>query len=423
MSEVNGMLLGGRYQRNPKSKGSKGKRKRLVLMALALLVVVGAGTYGATQLLYGNNGDDAEQAAGDADGRTQADSRYSPYGSGGSAGAANVRTPAAGSSSAGVNTSTADARGASSAPPASSPEEPASRPTNNNPAADGSASAATGAAGTASTPAGTPDSTAAGASGASAASAGADQGQPGPLPQEARLAVAEAERHEQEGRLLQARAQYAAALPHASDRWQRNVIANKLAAISERTLLGPTIFQGDDLVEQYSVKSGDNLTAIGNRYRVPYEFIQRINRLPSDRLNVDQKLKIVRGPFSVKIYKSEFMLEVWRGDLLVKRFQIGVGSGDSTPPGRYEVLDKVKNPRFDPPPSQVGIMQAKAGGAPDNPIGSRWIKFAPSLGIHGTIEPDSIGRNASLGCIRMHNKEVEEVYDFLIRGSTVEIFE
>ncbi|RME39135.1 MAG: L,D-transpeptidase, partial [Planctomycetota bacterium] len=41
-------------------------------------------------------------------------------------------------------------------------------------------------------------------------------------------------------------------------------------------------------------------------------------------------------------------------------------------------------------------------------------------GIHGTIEPDSIGRSVSLGCIRMHNEDVEEVYKYLVeRHSTV----
>ena len=34
-------------------------------------------------------------------------------------------------------------------------------------------------------------------------------------------------------------------------------------------------------------------------------------------------------------------------------------------------------------------------------------------GIHGTQEPESIGTASSLGCLRMRNEDVEELYDFI----------
>ena len=43
-------------------------------------------------------------------------------------------------------------------------------------------------------------------------------------------------------------------------------------------------------------------------------------------------------------------------------------------------------------------------------------------GIHGTIEPDTIGQQASLGCIRMYNEDVELLFDLLYVGqSRVEV--
>jgi len=66
-----------------------------------------------------------------------------------------------------------------------------------------------------------------------------------------------------------------------------------------------------------------------------------------------------------------------------------------------------------------------------NPIGERWIglrgidernKDLSGLGIHGTIEPKSIGKNVSMGCVRMLSSDVEEVYEMLLEGvSTVAI--
>jgi len=58
---------------------------------------------------------------------------------------------------------------------------------------------------------------------------------------------------------------------------------------------------------------------------------------------------------------------------------------------------------------------------PENPLGEHWIDIGDSFGIHGTNEPDSIGKAESKGCIRMKNEEVAELYDFLVVGSEVKI--
>jgi len=39
-------------------------------------------------------------------------------------------------------------------------------------------------------------------------------------------------------------------------------------------------------------------------------------------------------------------------------------------------------------------------------------------GIHGTIDPDSIGKSMSLGCIRMRNENVAELYSMLVAGDS-----
>ncbi|HZW07868.1 MAG TPA: L,D-transpeptidase, partial [Phycisphaerales bacterium] len=68
---------------------------------------------------------------------------------------------------------------------------------------------------------------------------------------------------------------------------------------------------------------------------------------------------------------------------------------------------------------------------PKNPIGERWIglegtdentrRFA-GYGIHGTVDPESIGQQKSMGCVRMAPGDVEMIYEMLIdRLSTVKI--
>ena len=66
-------------------------------------------------------------------------------------------------------------------------------------------------------------------------------------------------------------------------------------------------------------------------------------------------------------------------------------------------------------------------GDPENPLGTRWIAWhdaggeATGLGFHGTNEPDSIGRDASLGCIRMRTPDVEELFEILPLGAPVRV--
>ena len=70
------------------------------------------------------------------------------------------------------------------------------------------------------------------------------------------------------------------------------------------------------------------------------------------------------------------------------------------------------------------------GGDPKNPVGPVWLALEGtdgaavgklSYGIHGTVDPDSIGKQASEGCIRLRNDEAEKVYNLVIPHKSVVI--
>jgi lipoprotein-anchoring transpeptidase ErfK/SrfK len=59
---------------------------------------------------------------------------------------------------------------------------------------------------------------------------------------------------------------------------------------------------------------------------------------------------------------------------------------------------------------------------PGNPVGTRWMGLSKhGYGIHGTNEPKSIGKAASHGCIRMARANLEEFYELVAEGDTVEL--
>lgn len=76
-------------------------------------------------------------------------------------------------------------------------------------------------------------------------------------------------------------------------------------------------------------------------------------------------------------------------------------------------------------PTPVGEWRVRSKGVEiGGPFGSRWMGLNVPwgiYGIHGTNAPGSIGTRASKGCIRMHNKHVEELYPWIPLGTPVKI--
>jgi len=178
----------------------------------------------------------------------------------------------------------------------------------------------------------------------------------------------------------------------------------------------PQRHRDDKYSKAYQVASGDTLTGIGQRHVIPYELVMRLNRLSSPSIAADQTLKVIQGPMHVEILKGRHELRVWLGEACVRVYPVGIGADNSTPDGVFLVRNKIRNPPYQP--QHKTRAEFRASGAPDNPLGSRWIDIGNHYGIHGTIEPESIGRNVSEGCIRMHNKDVEELYDMVVVGAS-----
>jgi lipoprotein-anchoring transpeptidase ErfK/SrfK len=189
-------------------------------------------------------------------------------------------------------------------------------------------------------------------------------------------------------------------------------LTRKLYELNKKFYLTPA--GGASGENAYKVKGGDTLTSIARAHGVTAELLMRLNGLKNDRLKRDQVLKVVKGPFDVRVVKQTYTLEVRRGDAVLFTYQVGLGKEDSTPLGAYTAGAKLKNPtQFD---QEKG--KSIAFGAPEHTIGTRWITLSGQYGIHGTVEPQSIGKQMSKGCVRMLNEEVEQVFDLLVEGKS-----
>lgn len=171
----------------------------------------------------------------------------------------------------------------------------------------------------------------------------------------------------------------------------------------------------------YEVQPADQIRVFARNYNVPWEYLVRLNRIADPaRVQAGEQLKVIKGPFSAVVSLSDLSMTVHAHGYYVRRYPVGVGKDGSTPIGSFHVVLKEFNPKYY---GSDGVVMERDD--PANPLGERWIGLddgngqPTSYGIHGTIDPGSIGKAESRGCVRLRNEDVAEVYDLLGVGSEV----
>ncbi len=200
----------------------------------------------------------------------------------------------------------------------------------------------------------------------------------------------------------------------------------QLADVNSVLLFSGRPFPADPLGGVYKVAAGDRLSTIARAHGVPYELLMQLNHMTDARkLRYGQTLKVINGPFYAVVTKSKFTLDLYlgapggTGSTYVESFPVGLGENNSTPTGLWEIKNKAPSPAYYSPRGE-GVIPP---GDPKNPLGPFWLGLegtdgnavgAESYGIHGTIDPASIGKMASMGCIRLRNDDIGQVYKLLV---------
>jgi lipoprotein-anchoring transpeptidase ErfK/SrfK len=176
----------------------------------------------------------------------------------------------------------------------------------------------------------------------------------------------------------------------------------------------------------YTIKGGDNLISIAKRFGSTVAAIQKSNGLdPANQTIYPGKtLRILTAKWRVEISKREFRLYLYNGDRLFKVYTVGVGRQGRTPSGTFKIAGKTIEPQWYSNGKTIPY------GDKRNVLGTRWMALKPikgtdtnfrGYGIHGTWQPESVGTQCSNGCIRMRNKEVEELFSILPYGTEIVI--
>ena len=198
-------------------------------------------------------------------------------------------------------------------------------------------------------------------------------------------------------------------------------------AVNDTLLWSSTLTPGDLTCTAYTVKKGDTLSQIAKRNDVQADWrvIMRINGLRNERdVRVGRALKLPTTAFHAEVSKRDYRIYLYAGEgpnrVMVGAYDVGLGEFDSTPTGMFMVRPRSKliNPEWRNPRTGEYYFPDD----PKNPIGERWVGLVgveqansgiKGYGIHGTVDPASIGQQASMGCVRMLPPGLDITYELL----------
>lgn len=196
-----------------------------------------------------------------------------------------------------------------------------------------------------------------------------------------------------------------------------SVAKDRLSQLNSERLWSPVL---DEFCQLYTVKKGDAAVKIGQTFKTTAWFIEGANNVRANRLHPGQRLKVPKDPFQIIVSKERCRLELRNtGGKFIKWYPVCVGEQSyRTPAGEYSIINKEIEPTWYKPGG--GVIQPNT---PENALGTRWMGIGGSLGIHGTNAPETVGFAKSAGCIRMLNKDVEELYKLVTYGTRVTIID
>lgn len=169
---------------------------------------------------------------------------------------------------------------------------------------------------------------------------------------------------------------------------------------------------------------------LAERFHMDVAYLKKLNAdkafKAGDTITVINTGDALKAPITrVHASISDKTLYAYNGDKLVATYPTTIGSvATATPNGTFKVVNRVKMPSYkatvdknsDKPKTYI------LPPGPNSPVGVVWLGLSkPSYGIHGSPVPEGISRQSSLGCVRLTNWDVLEVFDNIKTGAVVEI--
>ncbi len=245
-----------------------------------------------------------------------------------------------------------------------------------------------------------------------------------PTPSDVDGILAEARSLESRDKLVEARERYLAVLDRGAGGRARREAEAALGKINIALIKTVRPMPGKiDVI----VKSGDSLERIARRHGTTVDLIQEANLIDNpNRIRAGDHLRVLTGKFAITASKRRNDMVVTMNGKFFKRYDVGSGVHGKTPVGLFTITEKIKEPVWWRPDGKEIPF-----GHEENILGTRWMTLRASegtpdvrgYGIHGTWDEASIGKAESAGCLRMRNRDVEELFLYIPSRTPVTIVE
>jgi lipoprotein-anchoring transpeptidase ErfK/SrfK len=179
------------------------------------------------------------------------------------------------------------------------------------------------------------------------------------------------------------------------------------SAESERPTRGPAIARNTDVDDELEPGIDGGSTDAG----LPYY----LRRQPVYYRTVYSEGMII-------IDRPQRFLYLVQPKIMALRYGIGIGVECSGSTGLRRVSQKLEWPEWVPSPELLKrrAYPPRLAGGPGNPLGARSLALDGNvLGIHGTNSPKTIGHAVQIGCFRMINDDVIDLYQRVATGESV----
>lgn len=182
----------------------------------------------------------------------------------------------------------------------------------------------------------------------------------------------------------------------------------QLSSMNIPIFLGPDIWADDPLARAVPIERGDTFGTLARRYVLPVELLSILNpQLRSDKLIAGQNVKIVSGPFHLRISRQRQSAELHAGEMFVCTLQPYFDPGQQTPNGTYNVCPngKLKNNR------QVSRLLIERKAAPAGNV--------PGLSLYGPAGPIGEAIEGRFGGVRFSQAHLDVLYLTLVDGQSL----
>ena len=160
-------------------------------------------------------------------------------------------------------------------------------------------------------------------------------------------------------------------------------------------------------------------------YSTPGGFDEDVDMARTTRKEVRDPTGEPAGTITINTRERKLYLSLGGGRAL--QYGIGVGRQGFAWKGKAEIGRKAFWPGWTPPPEMIDrqpYLPRHMDGGMENPLGARALYLFEGakdtlFRIHGTNEPNSIGKAVSSGCIRMMDADVIDLYGRVAKGTPV----